>query len=264
MAAQPNYPSKRFMAFDSSRISSYCSDSATKVVPGITMQVRSDEEMNAERATLEEMSAQHLATKLGMLSFYKTHFGRLIWVIVGLLLVIAALASSLVYQGQLLAQGKREYFTVDGHGRITKIQSVSQPLVTQGQLLERFNVCVSQANNYNFVDFQKQLTQAQECFTEAGWNQFATALNKSGTLKTVREQRLIVSSHATGAPVISQKGLRSGVYTWEVQVPIQVTYQGGQAGRNVVSRNQLVTARLERTNENEYAVGISQYVVEEK
>jgi len=228
------------------------------------MTVRSDVATNADKALLEEMSAQHLATKLTQLGFYKTYFGRLIWIIVGLLLVVAALASGLVYMGNLLAHGKRDYFTVDSHGRMTKIQPISQPLVTQGQLLERFNVCVSSANNYNFVDYQKQLTQAQECFTEDGWNQFATALNKSGTLKTVREQRLIVSAHATGAPVISQKGLRKGVYTWDVQIPIQITYQGGQAGRNVVSRNQLVTARLERTNENEYAVGIAQYVVEEK
>ncbi|MGX9960625.1 DotI/IcmL/TraM family protein [Xanthomonas euvesicatoria] len=229
------------------------------------MAVRADEAMDGRgsRAELEEMSAQHLATKLGQLSFYKTYFGRLIWVILSLLILLAGAIGAIAYMSTLLAQGRRDYFTVDPHGRITKIESVSQPLVTQGQLLERFNVCVSMANNYDFVNFQRQLNDAQECFTEEGWNQFATALNNSGTLKMVREQRLIVSEHAMGPPVISQKGLRQGIYTWEIQMPVQITYQGGQAGRNVVTRSQVITARVERTNENEYSVGIAQYVVEE-
>jgi len=204
------------------------------------------------------------AAEIAKAAFYKKNFGRLINVVLVLLLIMAALAGVIAYQSVLLVQGKREYFTIDNNGRIAPILAVSDPVVTQGQLLERFKVCVSQANDYNFVDYQKRLAEAQECFTDAGWEQFAEALTRSGALTQVRERRLIVSSVATGPAIVIRQGKRNGVYTWEVQMPIQLTYQGGPDGKSNTAQRHLVTALLQRTNENRYSVGIAQYVVKEQ
>lgn len=204
------------------------------------------------------------AAEMAKAVFYKKNFGRMITVVLVLLLVMVVLGGIIAYQGFLLAQGKREYFTIDTNGRIAPIQAVSDPVVTQGQLLERFKVCVSMANDYNFVDYQKRLAEAQECFTDAGWEQFAEALTRSGALTQVRERRLIVNSVATGPAVVIRQGQRSGIYTWEVQMPIQLTYQGGPDGKSMAVQKHLVTALLQRTNENRFSFGIAQYVVKEQ
>ncbi|MFD1043123.1 DotI/IcmL/TraM family protein [Pseudoxanthomonas kaohsiungensis] len=218
----------------------------------------------AESDSLKAASLLMQAAGLEKAAFYKHWFGKLIMAIVLMILLLGGLGGVVAYQGYLLAQGKREYFTVDNNGRIAPIQAVSDPVVSQGQLLERFKVCVSQANDYNFVDYQKRLGEAQECFTENGWEQFAAALTRSGALTQVREQRLIVSSVATGPAVVVRRGVRKGVFTWEVQMPIQLTYQGGADGKSMATQRQIVTAMLERTNENKSSVGIAQYVVQEQ
>ena len=201
------------------------------------------------------------------LAFYKKLSTRLLVAVLGMLVVVFALALALVYMVNQAIHGKREYFAVDSAtGRMIPMPPLGTPYVSEGALLARVSECVTQVNSYNYVDWQTRLQAAkQECFTEDGWNTFAEAINRAGSVRLVREGKQIVSANTTGAAVIVKQGDRSGIYSWEVQVPIQVTYQGGQAGRNVVASKQLVTLLLQRvpTWQNGSGVGIASYIAEE-
>ncbi len=202
------------------------------------------------------------------LAFYKKLSTRLVVVTIINVVVILALGLALVYMVNQAIHGKREYFAVDSAtGRMIPMPPLGTPYISEGALLARINECVTKVNTYNYVDWQTRLQDAkQECFTEDGWNQYAAAINRAGTIKLVREGRQVVSANTTGAAVINKQGDRAGKYSWEVQVPMQVTYQGGQAGRNLVSSKQLVTLLIERvpTWQNSSGVGISSYIAEEQ
>lgn len=209
---------------------------------------------------------EHVAS-VGQLTFYKHYFGKLLWALIILTLVSLCMAAGMVYLSQQAVHGKREYFAVDGKtGRLTPMVAVSDPYLTDGAVLGWFRDCVVQANTYNFVEYREQFTRSKECFTDDGWTGFADALTKSGTVKLVRDGRLIANGNSTGAPVITQKGLRNGKHTWKIEMPVAVTFQGGQAGRNVTTQRHIVTAVVERvpTWEKDNAVGIAQYVAQDQ
>ncbi len=201
---------------------------------------------------------------LGRLQFYKKYFGLLLWTLIIAIVVIGVLvAAFVVVKNQRV---EREYFSVDAHGRLTSIIPLTQPYVSQSKLLSWAAECVTAANTYDFVNYQKQFQNNALCFTKEGWEQFMTAVERSGTLETVRNQRLVASAVSQGAAVVTKEGIRRGAYTWEIELPILVTYQGGQAGRTMISQKLLVTLLVSRvpTFENENGVGIAQYVGKEK
>lgn len=200
------------------------------------------------------------------LAFYKKNFARAITLLIMALLVILALGASLVFTVNQAIHGKREYFAIDTKtGRLTPMPPLDRPNVSNGALLSIVNECVMRANTYNYVEFRGQFERMRDCFTEDGYGQFADAVNRSGSVKIAREGRLLVSANTTGAPVITKQGERMGVYSWEVQVPLLVTFQGGQAGKNVISSKQVVTVLMQQVPvwQNERGVGIASYLAED-
>lgn len=202
---------------------------------------------------------------LARLAFYKKYFGHLIWAVIIAIAVIGILvAAFVVVKNQRV---EREYFAVDSQtGRLVPMVPLSEPYISRPALLTWVQECVTGANTYDFVNYQRQFQQNSQCFTADGWQQFMTAVERAGTLETVKSQRLVAGAVANGAPVITREGLRKGTYTWEIEFPITVTYQGGQSGRTTISQRLLVTLMVSRvpTFEKKEAVGIAQYVGQEK
>ncbi|MGH8156548.1 MAG: DotI/IcmL/TraM family protein [Rhodanobacter sp.] len=197
--------------------------------------------------------------------FYRAYFGRLL-----VALMVIAVANVMLCAGFVWAKNQkidRQYFTVEqGTGRLVRILPMDEPHLTGGNLLTWAQTCVTQANTYDFVNYREQFMRDRECFTSDGWSQFQAAMDRAGTLKTVQDERLVTTAVAEGAPVILQEGLFNGAYAWQIQFPVTVTYQGGQAGRNTV--NQKLLVKLLVTNIPTYAskegVGIAQYVATER
>lgn len=219
-------------------------------------------------ASKPTVGEQEYLANLGQLGFYKHYFGKLLWALIIITLVACCLAAGMVYLAQQAVHGKREYFAVDPEtGRLTPMIPLNEPYISDGALLGWFRDCVVQANTYNFVEYREQFTRAaQACFTDDGWSGYAEALSRSGAVKLVREGRLIASGNSTGAPVITRKGERGGKHTWMIEMPLAVTYQGGQSGRNVNTQRLIVTAVVERvpTYQRKNGVGIAQYVAKEE
>ena len=75
---------------------------------------------------------------------------------------------------------------------------------------------------------------------------------------------MVVSAVLTGAPVITNKYVSpAGRYTWEVQMPILVTYQ---SANDRINQNFLVILEIRRisTLDNVYGVGISKFVARQR
>jgi len=89
---------------------------------------------------------------------------------------------------------------------------------------------------------------------------FEMPLQQSNNLDAVKAKKLIVSAVATRAPIILQKGLLNGAYSWRVQMPILVTYQSAS---EFSQQNNVVTMLITRVPSlnSPRGIGISQFVV---
>ena len=153
-----------------------------------------------------------------------------------------------------------KYFATSVNGRITPLTALNEPNQSDSAILQWANQAAIASFSYNFVNYQGELLAASTYFTPDGWQQFITALQQSGNLDTVKAKKLIVSAVATRAPIILQKGILNGQYSWRIQMPILVTYQSAS---EFTQQNNVVTMLVTRisTLESPRGIGISQFVV---
>ncbi|STX50632.1 protein IcmL (DotI) [Legionella busanensis] len=153
-----------------------------------------------------------------------------------------------------------KYFATSINGRITPIFPLNEPNQSDSAVLQWANQAAIAAFTYNFVNYRDELQAASGFFTADGWQQFLVALQQSNNLDAVKAKKLIVSAVATRAPIILQKGLLNGRYSWRVQMPLLVTYQSAS---EFSQQNNVVTMLITRvsTLNSPRGIGIAQFVV---
>lgn len=176
------------------------------------------------------------------------------------LAVTTILLLSLVLLYWITHPPQPKYFATSVNGRITPLVTFDEPNQSDAAILQWANQAAIAAFSYNFVNYHGELQAASTYFTADGWQQFIDALQQAGNLDTVRSKKLIVSAVATRAPIILQKGVLNGRYSWRIQMPILVTYQSAS---EFTQQNNVVTMLVTRisTLESPRGVGIAQFIV---
>lgn len=153
-----------------------------------------------------------------------------------------------------------KYFATSLNGRITPLFPLDQPNQSDSAVLQWANQAAIASFTYNFVNYRDELQASSGFFTAQGWDQFLSALQQSNNLDAVKAKKLIVSAVATRAPVILQKGILNGSYSWRVQMPILVTYQSAS---EFTQQNNVVSMLITRvsTLNSPRGIGIAQFVV---
>lgn len=191
-------------------------------------------------------------------SFYRDGQRRLVSGLLITLLVNVVMASLLVYV--ITHPPEPTYFATSINGRITPLYPLDQPNQSDSAVLQWANQAAIAAFTYNFVNYRDELQSSSGFFTADGWQQFLTALQQSNNLDAVKAKKLIVSAVATRAPIILQKGMLNGRYSWRIQMPLLVTYQSAS---EFSQQNNVVTMLITRvsTLNSPRGIGISQFVV---
>jgi intracellular multiplication protein IcmL len=153
-----------------------------------------------------------------------------------------------------------KYFATSINGRITPLFPLNDPNQSDSAVLQWANQAAIAAFTYNFVNYRDELQASSGFFTAEGWDQFLNALQQSNNLDAIKAKKLIVSAVATRAPIILQKGVLNGSYSWRVQMPILVTYQSAS---EFTQQNNVVTMLITRvsTLNSPRGIGIAQFVV---
>ena len=153
-----------------------------------------------------------------------------------------------------------KYFATSINGRITPLFPLNEPNQSDSAVLQWANQAAIAAFTYNFVNYRDELQASSGFFTAEGWDQFLNALQQSNNLDAVKAKKLIVSAVATRAPIILQKGILNGSYSWRVQMPILVTYQSAS---EFTQQNNVVTMLITRVSalNSPRGIGIAQFVV---
>lgn len=156
-------------------------------------------------------------------NFYRDSYRRVLTALLIMVVLNVALMALLYYM--IVNRPKPEYFATTSDGKVIKMTPLSEPLVTNPELLQWVTVAATSANTYDFVNWRKSLQEVSDYFTPTGWKEFQEQLKASNNLQTVISKKLSVSAVPTGAPVVLDRGLIGGVYKWKVQLPMLITYQ---------------------------------------
>lgn len=79
----------------------------------------------------------------------------------------------------------------------------------------------TQSFDFNSASVDTQLQELQSCYTEKGWEEFKTALQKSGNIEAIKIQKLIVNGEIDGQTQL----LETKENQWRIALPLHVTYQ---------------------------------------
>ena len=193
--------------------------------------------------------------------FYQDGYRKLS--LIFMLLLVSAVFLGFV-NSHLRSVSKRppEYFAMTCDGNFATITPLSDPMVSDAKLLAWANRVITTVYSLDFVHYRGQLESASHFFTAIGWRGFGTVFQSARNLETVLEKKLLVSAVPTAAPLIEKRGVINGRYTWQVNMPILVTYESNdtkiQQALDVIINIQRVSM-----SRNADGIAISQYIASE-
>ena len=161
----------------------------------------------------------------------------------------------------LLAKPEPVYFATRVDGGVLPLVPISTPYLTDGQVTNFAVEAITHALTLDFANWRDDLLDASKYFKKPdGWNNFLDAVESSGMLSYIRDHRLVSTVVANGAVIVKSGLEESNSYSWQVQVPLVITYESASE----ISRDSLL-AELEivrlPTWEAPDAVGIAKLIV---
>jgi intracellular multiplication protein IcmL len=198
-----------------------------------------------------------LETVMNRKEFYRDGYRKLIIIVLGLLIGNIFMASIIFYMKSHEAAPR--YFATSADGRITRLYAMTEPVVSVSALLDWSRRASVAAYSYDFVHYRGQLQAASEYFTPDGWEKFINALRSSGNLKTVIAKKLVATAVPTGVPVLLNRGVIDGKYSWKVRLPLLVTYQSQSQTFQQTVMVTMIVARVPNLNDPK-GIAIVQFV----
>lgn len=112
---------------------------------------------------------------------------------------------------------------------------------------------------YNYQDYDQRFLAIADYFSPHGWQEYMRVLQSSGNLQMVKDREIAVRAEQTGKAKVVAQDVEKNRFTWKVEVPIKVTYQGsGGEASQVLNVDMLVTRVKNDVRPN--GIGITQFV----
>ena len=134
--------------------------------------------------------------------------------------------------------------------------TLSEPNVSIHTLLRWASIAITTAYTLDFVEYQKTLSSLESYFTKAGYKNFLEAAD--ARLQDIIKQKLVVTAVVAGQPIVLDEGMLDGAYSWRLQIPLLLSYQG--ASEKSTKQSLAVTILVVRvpTSDADSGIGIAQ------
>lgn len=164
-------------------------------------------------------------------TFYRNSYRKALGAAILLSISAASMAGILVMMGVKEPQPK--YFATTTNGVVAPLHALTEPVLTSQYILEWASLATRKALNLSFVHYQEQLTEASPYFTPNGWNSFEGALKSSGMLEEITSKKLDMSAIISGTPVVLNRSIMNGRFTWTIQLPVLVSFSSTSEQRKM-------------------------------
>lgn len=102
---------------------------------------------------------------------------------------------------------------------------LNKPIYSDNHITKWSEEAVLSVYNYDYKNYQQKLESASGYFTKTGWDNFMKALKTSENLDAVKANKMNITATMEKAKIVSQSVVK-GIYTWNIQAPIKVSYHG--------------------------------------
>jgi len=190
-------------------------------------------------------------------AFYRDNYRYFLFGLMAVIVILLAMVWVLLFE--VLHRPLPAFAAVQPNGQSMQLYPFEEPNLLPDTLLRWAGKAASTAYTFDFVNYEQEISQARPYFTEAGWEDFRSAINN--VLKTVVQNQLFVTGVVSGPPVISNQGPLVGKgYVWRIQIPFLVTYQ---SSNTTTTGNFIVIVSIVRvpTSTNPQGIGIDQFIM---
>lgn len=199
-----------------------------------------------------------IATIVNRNAFYRDGYRillriSLIQIAVIALMVVAIIGLAMTIKPRLV------YFATTSDGRIINIVPLNEPYLSTAQLIAWTASAAQNVMRFGYHDYRDRLQAASSNFTPTGWESFNKALKEANFIEAIQARKLVVTMDINAAPEIQNAFVRNGVYTWYVQFPVTIKFDGDQPPAPISTTLRLQVVRVS-TLQNPDGVSIEQWV----
>jgi intracellular multiplication protein IcmL len=199
-----------------------------------------------------------IATILNRNAFYRDGYRLLLRISLIQIVVIGLLVASIV--GLSLTMKTRPvYFATTSDGRIINIVPLSEPYLSPAQVTAWAAATAQNVMRFGYHDYRERLQQISSNFTSTGWDSFNKALKEANFIDAIQTRKLVVTMDINGAPEIQSNFERNGVYTWIVEFPVTIKFDGNLPPQPINTTLRLQIVRVS-TLQNPDGISIEQWV----
>jgi len=191
-------------------------------------------------------------------NYYRDGYRMLLNVAVIEAFVIIALVSALILV-LVGARPQKYFFATTEDGRLIPIVSLDQPNLSAPAIVAWTAQAASETMTFGFHDYRRRLQESSRHFTRRGWESFTKALQQSGVIDAVTQNRQVVTATPSGAPTLVSEGIVNGRYEWVIEVPILVSFEYGSQSKQSSMKLRLLVVRVPQL-ENANGIGIEQWI----
>jgi len=157
-------------------------------------------------------------------------------------------------------RGKERFYVDPPSGGSVEVFPLTEPNVTPSSLIKWATMAATSAYTIDFFHYKDNIEALREYFTIDGFKDYQKSLDVNNTITKIVKEGLIVSAVATGTAVILEEGLMNDIYTWKIQVPLLLNYQGASTTSTTKSIAVALLVTRVPTDKAPKGIGIAQLV----
>ncbi|EMI5646320.1 DotI/IcmL family type IV secretion protein [Proteus mirabilis] len=188
------------------------------------------------------------------------------WLSLCLVLSLALIISIIgnVFMAYQLANKEKEYFATNG-GYLFRIYPTKYPVYSESDIQDFASKVISKSLQLNFVHLDSQLSDVKSNYTQDGYDSFYVALDKSGFLKEIREQKLSIKALFSPGNLVTKGEIKTGKYkgsyAWQYKFPAEIQKFSGNGTRRSISYDAFVQIIRISTKDNPSGIAVNQVIL---
>lgn len=129
-------------------------------------------------------------------------------------------AASTAAEKDAAASPERVYFATTPDGRLTPLEPLSEPAMSPAAIRVWVTQTMTEVLSFDDATRTESMRKNSRHFTPEGWKEFTDMIAAVGWKQEAGKPRYIYGTTATRGPTIHREGVRDGLYSWVVEVPL--------------------------------------------
>lgn len=199
-----------------------------------------------------------VSTVLSRNVFYRDGYRLLVRISLIQSLSIVLLSAAIIAM-LLSMETRRIYFATTADGRIINIVPLNEPYRSHGDVVAWAAGRTKEVMRFGYNDFRQRLQESSVNFTATGWSSFIKAMQEARILESIEARKLTVAMQIEAAPEVKKALDNQGVYTWYLQFPVVITFDGQEPLPSIQATLVLQVVRVS-TLQNPEGISIEQWI----